>query len=157
MQHTGYYENTGIGGEVNYFPEIRLEKLIQSIESGSRPQGGASDLKDGIPSFGGEHITRDGTIVFDPPRFIPESYFNKMKRGQVQIDDILIVKDGATTGKTAIVTNNFPFERAAINEHVFIIRLRKKFVLPAFMSYFLQSSFGQSQIMRSFQGAAIGG
>ena len=33
-------------------------------------------------------------------------------------NDILIVKDGATTGKVSFVNGDFPYVHAAINEHV---------------------------------------
>jgi type I restriction enzyme S subunit len=80
-----------------------------------------------------------------------------MKRGRIQRGDILVVKDGATTGKTAMVRDNFPFKEAAINEHVFLLRTDQTKVLPEYAGYFLFGPVGQKQILSSFRGAAIGG
>jgi restriction endonuclease S subunit len=80
-----------------------------------------------------------------------------MKRGRIKCGDILVVKDGATTGKTATVRENFPFSEAAVNEHVFLLRADRAKVLSEFVGYFLFGPVGQQQILSSFHGAAIGG
>jgi type I restriction enzyme S subunit len=80
-----------------------------------------------------------------------------MRRGRVQRGDILIVKDGATTGKTVVVRENYPFDESSINEHVFLLRTDKSKVLPEYVGYFLFGPIGQQQILSNFRGAAIGG
>ncbi|MEN8264611.1 MAG: hypothetical protein ABFR82_14245 [Nitrospirota bacterium] len=79
-----------------------------------------------------------------------------MKRGHIQKGDILVVKDGATTGKTSIIRNSFPFEEAVINEHLFICRCNKD-INSKYVFYFLFSSYGNQQILEDFRGAAQGG
>ena len=138
-------------------PIVTLNHLIVCIESGSRPQGGASDDSNGVPSLGGEHITRNGTVVFLPPKYVPRNHYDRMSRGLVRPGDVLLVKDGATTGKTALFPDDFPYSEVAINEHVFILRSRSDLLLPSFLASFLNSDFGQVQILKTFQGAAIGG
>ena len=54
-----------------------------------------------------------------------------MTKGKITRNDILIVKDGATTGKVSFVDNSFPYNDATINEHVFILRTNKK-IIPKF-------------------------
>jgi len=77
------------------------------------------------------------------------------KRGIIQRNDILIVKDGATTGKVSFVDKNFSFSKSMVNEHVFILRPTKD-VLPKWLFYYIYSSHGQSQIKKSFHGM-VGG
>ncbi len=139
------------------WPTRPLSQLISTLETGSRPKGGVSQIPDGIPSLGGEHITRDGGFSWSNPKHVSRDFYAAMRRGRIQREDILIVKDGATTGKTAMVRDNFPFSEASINEHVFLLRVDKAVVLPAFVGYFLFSSVGQQQILSSYRGAAIGG
>lgn len=134
-----------------------LGELLTTLENGSRPRGGVSEISDGIPSFGGEHINRDGGFVWDNPKHVTRDFYTGMKRGRIQHRDILIVKDGATTGKVAVVRDNFPFREAAVNEHVFLLRTDKFKVLPEFVGYFLFGPLGQQQILSNFRGAAIGG
>jgi type I restriction enzyme S subunit len=139
------------------WPTRPLGELLTTLENGSRPKGGVGELSDGIPSLGGEHINRDGGFVWNSPKHITLDFYAGMKRGKIQRGDILVVKDGATTGKTATVRDNFPFKEAAINEHVFLLRTDKSKVLPEFVGYFLFGPVGQQQILSNFHGAAIGG
>ena len=67
------------------------------------------------------------------------------------------MKDGATTGKTSFVDNNFPYQDAAVNEHLFIVRIDPKVAFPKFVFYYLFSTAGQQQILSDFRGATVGG
>ncbi|OGQ81220.1 MAG: hypothetical protein A3F90_13805 [Deltaproteobacteria bacterium RIFCSPLOWO2_12_FULL_60_19] len=116
-----------------------------------------SGITKGVPSIGGEHLNKEGGFDFDGIKFVPEEFFQQMGRGLIQGQDILVVKDGATTGKTAFVEDEFPYKRAAINEHVFLLRVNQRLALPRFVFFFLFSPWGQSQILTCFRGAAIGG
>jgi type I restriction enzyme S subunit len=126
------------------------------LESGSRPRGGVKNVDSGIPSIGGEHLTYDNGFNITKIRYVPESFYYSMRKGQIEIDDILIVKDGATTGKTVHVKDDFPFESAVVNEHVFICR-PSKLIDPKFLFYYLWSKEGQDRILKNFKGAAQGG
>ena len=139
------------------WPTKPLGEILLSLETGSRPKGGVDGFIDGIPSLGGEHINRDGTFDWESIKYIPREFFLQMKKGRLRCGDILVVKDGATTGKTARVREDFPFEAAAINEHVFLLRTDNLVALPEFVGYFLSSPLGQQQILSNFRGAAIGG
>ncbi len=97
-----------------------LISVLSQLDSGSRPKGGVKNIPSGIPSIGGEHLNSKGGFNFEKIRYIPENYFSQMKKGKIQPGDTLIVKDGATTGKTSFVSNSFPFTKAAINEHIFL-------------------------------------
>lgn len=135
---------------------VNLKDYIETMESGKRPKGGA--VNEGIPSLGGEHITSEGkfNLKSNKLKYVPENYYNELKKGKIQVNDILVVKDGATTGKTAIVTEKFPFEEACINEHLFLIRTKKE-LKAKYLYYYFLSDLGQHQILKDFRGATIGG
>ncbi|QGU00894.1 Type I restriction-modification system, specificity subunit S [Candidatus Syntrophocurvum alkaliphilum] len=132
-----------------------LKDIIVKIESGGRPKGGST--KEGIPSLGGEHLNYYGGFNFKNLKFIPIDYYQKLKKGKISFNDILIVKDGATTGKVSFVSSDFPYEQAAINEHLFRLAVDEKIVYPKYLFYYLSSSKGQSEILKDFRGATIGG
>lgn len=71
--------------------------------------------------------------------------------------DVLVVKDGATTGKVALVKEDFPYSEASVNEHVFICRSKRDCLLPEYLFYHLFSFNGQNQIKKSIHGSAQGG
>ncbi|MEC7761224.1 MAG: restriction endonuclease subunit S [Pseudomonadota bacterium] len=137
--------------------QIALSEWVQDLESGARPKGGIRDGIGDIPSLGAEHLSDDGGFNFTKDKRIPRAFFLQMNKGRVRKNDILVVKDGATTGKVSFVDEGFPYEEAAINEHVFRISVCTKKADPGFVFRFLQSPAGQAQIMSDFRGATVGG
>ncbi|WP_206911725.1 type I restriction enzyme, S subunit [Enterococcus sp. DIV0840] len=134
-----------------------LKKLLISLETGKRPKGGAQGK--GVPSLGAEHLNNYGgfNLKIEKMKYIPSDYFSKMQKGRIKKGDILLVKDGATTGKVSMVSNDFPFEDASINEHLFLLRCDQQIILPRFLFYYLYSSYGKLEILKDFRGATIGG
>jgi type I restriction enzyme S subunit len=113
-------------------------------------------IASGILSIGAEHISEQGDLNLVNPRYIPKEFFSQMTKGVVSQDDILLVKDGATTGRVALIASGE--ERGlAVNEHVFILRPDKVAVDPSYVFYALRSPLGQSAISDAFHGAAQGG
>jgi type I restriction enzyme S subunit len=98
----------------------------------------------------------DGKFDFSAIKYVPKKFAASMSKGQIQSNDILVVKDGATTGKTAFVDSNFPFRDAVVNEHVFVCRPTQE-IEPRFLFRFLMSMDGQERILENFQGSAQGG
>ncbi len=136
--------------------EVQIEDLINSLESGGRPKGGVKGILEGILSIGGEHLSDNGGFKFDKIRYIPEEYYLRLKKGHIENNDILIVKDGATTSKTSFVNNNLPYEKAVVNEHVFVLKISKEIISKA-LFYYLWSEEGKRKILKNFQGSAQGG
>ncbi|MEQ9746188.1 restriction endonuclease subunit S [Pectobacterium actinidiae] len=134
-----------------------LSTVIAALESGKRPKGGASSATGTVPSLGGEHLNNDGGFRLGNLKYIDEEFFANLKSGIVRKNDILIVKDGATTGKVSYVSSDFPFERAAINEHLFALTVDSAIAHPRYVFSFLKSPQGQKEILKDFRGAAIGG
>jgi type I restriction enzyme S subunit len=136
--------------------EVQLEELICSLESGGRPKGGVKGILGGIPSVGGEYLSDNGGFKFNNIRYIPEKYYLTLNKGHIDHNDILIVKDGATTGKTSFVNDNFPYDKAVVNEHVFVLKISKQ-VISKVTFYYLWSEEGKRKILENFQGSAQGG
>lgn len=137
------------------FPLSRLTDLLENVISGQRPKGGVRQIEDGIPSFGGEHILDDGSIKTSGLKFIPVEFHQKHLKSEVKEGDILLVKDGATTGKVGFV-KSLPFNKCNVNEHLFILRT-KSGVNPDYLFTILRSKVGQSQIRRQITGGTITG
>jgi type I restriction enzyme, S subunit len=133
-----------------------VEIILSVLENGARPKGGVKKITEGIPSIGGEHLSYNGKFNFKKIKFIPKLFFDSMTKGKIKESDILIVKDGATTGKVSLIKKDFPYEKSAVNEHVFIIRGTPEIILQEFLFYFLFSSHGQDHIKKKSTGL-IGG
>lgn len=130
---------------------IKLKYALDSLESGSRETGGGS-IAEGIFSIGGEHIGWLGELLLENPKYVSEDYYNNLKNGKIIEDDVLLVKDGATIGKCSIV-KSLPFEKCAVNEHVFILRANKNFSAD-FIFNFIWCRIGQEQILLNVRGSA---
>ena len=135
---------------------MSLSELLTTLESGSRPRGGVRGIAEGVPSIGGEHLNYNGRFNLDSVKYVPKDFAAAMIKGRIHRQDILMVKDGATTGKTAFVDSHFPFDDAVVNEHVFICRPAKG-IEPRFLFRFLMSKDGQEGILENFKGSAQGG
>lgn len=133
-----------------------LKEISKKIESGQRPKGGVRQISKGVPSIGGEHVFNDGTIARTDLKFIPQEFHEKQLKSRVQKEDIILVKDGATTGKIGIIPEDYPFVEANINEHVFLFRI-KEGVNPYYLFSILKSQLGQIQINREITGGTIMG
>lgn len=97
-----------------------LGDVLVDIESGGRPRGGSQDK--GIPSIGAENISGLGQYDYIKEKYIPDEYFNAMRKGVVHNRDVVLYKDGANIGRSSYFGEGFPHEKCAINEHVFILR-----------------------------------
>ena len=128
---------------------------IAFFQSGSRPKGGVGMIKEGVLSLGGEHIGTDGYVSISTPKYVSLDYYTNNPKGHIEGNDILLCKDGALTGKVAIVRKELKGVKAMINEHVFIIR--SKLLLQKYLYYFLFSPNGQIQLKSRISGAAQGG
>lgn len=143
----------------NYIPIIKFDKKwtevklgeIAEIFCGSREKGGS--VKTGIPSIGGAQINNNGKINKNEMVYISKDHFEKIKKGKLSKGDVLMVKDGATTGKVGYYDGEY--DKAAVNEHVYVIRSNNK-VRNKFLYYLLKSNEIQKSI-KSYIPGQIGG
>jgi len=149
------FQMTELGPLPEDWKVVRLGELAQ-FQTGQREKGGAR-TDQGIISVGGEHITEDGQINFtSSPKYISREFFQNMATGKVNPGDILVVKDGARTGKSAFV-RQVPPTGMAVNEHVFIIRVHdQNAVVPEYVAFWFRSKMAWDQIRSAYHGL-IGG
>lgn len=139
------------------YPLMLFSKIVSVIETGSRPVGGVGMLSEGVLSLGGEHIdNQSGRINLSNPKYVPLSFYNNTTRGKLQKNDVLICKDGALTGKVAIVREELKDKQAMINEHLFMIRC-KNLTSQLYLFEFLYSTMGQNLLKSNITGSAQGG
>lgn len=104
-------------------------------------------VKDGIPFINAGHLI-NGTVSLSEMNYITEEKFNILSRGKIQKDDILFCLRGSL-GKHAIVQN---ISKGAIASSLVIIRC-SEYVLPAFVSYYLDDNSVLSSITKENTGS----
>ena len=118
----GYEDVEFQGKSPKYWNKLRLDQFGIQLESGARPKGGINSfIDDGVPSLGAESVKGLAEFDYSDVKLIPEEFYRKLKRGKNRGNHNLIYKDGAYIGKVTLFKYGFPFERFAINEHVFFM------------------------------------
>ena len=130
-----------------------LKNVIATLESGSRPTGGASIDGGEVLSIGGENILQFGGVTLEVVKRVPVAFFNRMTKGHLCDDDVLINKDGAQTGKVGWYQPGRALV-ACINEHVFLLRGDPDQITQGYLYYSLLSNLGQAQIRLQISGSA---
>ncbi|MBQ7420480.1 MAG: N-6 DNA methylase [Prevotella sp.] len=139
------------------WPLKAFAEIASTIETGSRPTGGVGNITSGVLSLGGEHIDNSsGFLNLSEPKYVPIEFFERAERGKLQKGDLLICKDGALTGKVAIVRDELDGQKAMVNEHVFVIRCGNK-TTQEYLFFYLHSAFGQDLLRSNITGSAQGG
>ncbi len=128
------------------YPLAKLIYFIDTVESGSRPNGGITEIDEGAISIGGEQIDPKGYVNLSHMPLVPFEFYEECKKGKVRKNDILICKDGALTGKVCYVDLRFPVQEVMVNEHVYILRTKPKISNQKFFFYMIYSTIVQRQI-----------
>ena len=105
---------------------------------------------DGVPFVSAEAVScGNGRIDFDHIRgYISEEFYQECCKKYIpQINDIYMIKSGATTGKVAIVDTDRKF---TIWSPLAVFRSNEKKVKSKYMFYYLQSSGFQKQVELSW-------
>ena len=128
--YPGHEENNMIESELGPIPKgwelLKIEDVLNELESGSRPKGGIDSNETAIPSIGAENILGLGIYDYSKDKFVTEEFFNGMRQGKVKSGDVLLYKDGAKVGRKSMFRDGFPHVKCCINEHVFILRSNEK-------------------------------
>ncbi len=122
-----------VESEIGEIPEgwviSPLGEFLDVLETGRRPKGGVSGITEGVPSVGAENIIRIGQYNFGKEKFVSSEFFEKITSGVVESEDVLLYKDGGKPGvfkpRVSMFGHGFPYEKFAINEHVFRLRSNK--------------------------------
>jgi len=143
------------GGSVDLprLPETWVWTTIGQLEtfigSGITPRGGKKVYKsDGIPFIRSQNVYPDGLHLENVAHITPQMHA-EMKRTQVHPNDVLLNITGASIGRSAFIQEEF--DEANVNQHVCIVRTGW-WIVPAFLSHFLNSTYGQDQIFAAEAG-----
>lgn len=118
------------------------------VGSGITPKGGnAAYSSSGRPFMRSQNVGW-GELILDNVAFIDEKLHASFPATEIQVGDVLLNITGASIGRSAIADRRI--SGGNVNQHVCIIRLKAKKLIPGYLNQFLLSSRGQSQI-DSFQ------
>jgi type I restriction enzyme S subunit len=121
------FEDSELGEIPSGWKVAELGDCSLDIESGRRPKGGIDkNLAFGIPSIGAESISPIGQFDFAKTKWVDDAFAQSSGRGWIRNYDVALYKDGGKPGefrpRTALYGDGFPFDKAMVNEHVFLLR-----------------------------------
>jgi type I restriction enzyme, S subunit len=124
-----------------------LNNRAKKIAGGATPKG-ANYLNKGIAFIRTQNINNN--LIDDKDLVYISSESNEeLKRSQLKENDVLLTITGVDLGHSAVVSK--AILPANINQHS--VKIEVKNIDPHFLSVFLNSSYGQSQIWRRVYGA----
>lgn len=147
------YKSSGgdmVESELGMIPKgwdvVKFDRVLDSVEAGNRPKGGAGNLTEGIPSIGAENIIGLGEYDFSKEKYVSKEYYKKMRKGIVKPSDVLLYKDGAQLGRKTMFMDGFPHEECCINSHVFILRVKKP-LTQAYLYFWIDQDWMTQKIV----------
>jgi type I restriction enzyme S subunit len=155
-----HLEESSIGKKPVDWEVTTLENVLSTLEIGGRPKGGVGGIMNGIPSIGAESIVGIGQFDFAKTKYVPEDFFEGMKRGRIQSHDVLLYKDGGRPGEyephVSMFGDGFPFEKCSINEHVYRLRTNER-LSQEYLYLWLTSELTMAEMRIKGTGVAIPG
>jgi type I restriction enzyme S subunit len=137
-----------------------LADVLSEMETGGRPIGGVARYDHGVASVGAESIVGLGIFDYAKTKYVPGEFFDGMTKGRVKNGDVLLYKDGGRPGlfepHSTLVGDGFPFERFAINEHVYRLRAIQDYG-QSLLFFWLTSDFAEAEMRVRGTGVAIPG
>jgi type I restriction enzyme S subunit len=146
-------------GEPEY-EEVPLGEFLDVLETGSRPRGGVRADTEGVVSLGAENVQSAGIITSRDFKRVPGEFVEKMRRGILMDDDVLVYKDGGKPGNfiphVSAFGHNFPVRTATINEHVYRVRAVPE-IGQGLLYWILRSAWMDQEMRKRGTGVAIPG
>jgi type I restriction enzyme S subunit len=128
---------------------VSLGDLLSFIGSGVTPKGGKRQYQQvGVPFIRSQNVL-PGSIRFDDLVHISPKLHEELSRTHIKPNDILLNITGASIGRSAVTP--YSFGQGNVNQHVCILR-PFPCICARYISWFLNSSIGQAQIMSSQSG-----
>lgn len=131
-----------------------FSEMFETFDSGVDFKG-ANYVDEGVLYYRAGDINDDNILELnEETRKVPEEFVTK-ENIFLEENDVLVVKDGATTGKVGYVREDSP--RGIFNTHLFKMKPRQNKIRPEYLFHFLKSKIGWDQIRKNISGSAQGG
>lgn len=122
---------------MNEWKECKLKDVTTRITKGTTPSTlGGGFVTKGINFIKSESVSYDGKIDKSTFSYIDENTHNKLKRSQLEPNDILYSMAGIYLGKSGYVTNDIL--PANTNQALAIIRINSLVAIPKYIHYCLR-------------------
>lgn len=139
------FKDSPVGRIPKTWKFVKFDAVVTKVGSGITPSGGSAVYtSSGIPFIRSQNIYKEG-IRWDDICFISEVQHRKMANSQLKPKDVLLNITGASIGRCYYLPDDF--DQGNVNQHVCIIRCEHKLLQNIYLTHYINSDFGQKQIM----------
>lgn len=139
------FKDSPVGRIPKEWKFVRFDEVVTKVGSGITPSGGSAVYTTtGVPFIRSQNVYQDG-LRWDDVCFISEAQHQKMKNSQLKPKDVLLNITGASIGRCYYLPDQFG--EGNVNQHVCIIRCLDAMLQHIYLAHFINSDFGQKQIM----------
>jgi len=143
------------GATVGLWPAEKLSDLCDKIQDGAHKS--PKKLYDAPGPNLHPYVTskniRTGYLKLDTLQYCDSKFHNEIyPRCNAELGDVLLTKDGASTGNVTINTLNVPF---SLLSSVCLFKTNPAKLLPKFLYYYIRSRPGFNQLTGKMTGTAI--
>jgi len=122
----------------------KIKFFVSKVGSGKTPRGGSETyLNEGVLFLRSQNIYDEG-LKLDSPMYISKEIDEEMSNTKVLYNDVLLNITGGSIGRCCIYKEQD--RNANVNQHVSIIRMKEKLMIPEFMHYYWMSLLGKMVI-----------
>lgn len=132
----------------------RFSEYIEFLTSGSR--GWAKYFSDNGEYFITIKNVKNCRITVDDVQYVIPPNNAEAKRTKVQEGDLLI-SITADLGRTGVVSKEIATHGGYINQHLTCIRIKKDYLNPLYVAYYMESEAGKAQFQSKNQSAVKAG
>ena len=139
------FKDSPVGRIPKEWKFVRFDEVVTKVGSGITPSGGSAVYTTtGVPFVRSQNVYQDG-LRWDDVCFISKEQHQKMKNSQLKPRDVLLNITGASIGRCYYLPDQFG--EGNVNQHVCIIRCEHAQIQHIYLAHFINSDFGQKQIM----------
>ncbi|HRD65680.1 MAG TPA: restriction endonuclease subunit S, partial [Candidatus Competibacter sp.] len=142
------YKLTEVGVIPEEWDAEAIGSTAEKVGSGLTPTGGNRVYRQHGRPFVRSQNVGWGYLVLDDLAYIDEDTHASFSDTEIKTDDVFLNITGASIGRSAVADGTLV--GGNVNQHVCIIRTKRKELQPHFLNYCLLSATGQRQI-DSFQ------
>ena len=151
-EETHEFKDSELGRIPKEWDCLTINDIAERLRSGVTPRGGSNVYqKEGVMLIRSQNVYSYG-FKNDDVAFISKEINDRMKGSELRTYDVLLNITGASIGRSTFVPKAFP--KANVNQHVCSIRLENDSLeMAIYLSTFLNSIYGQNQIMANNAGS----
>lgn len=139
-----------------FWKEEKISELLDLVIDyrGKTPKKMGSDWQSsGIPAISAKNIKKGRIVRDDTIKYVSEELYHKWMKHELAAEDIILTSE-APLGEILFLKRKL---KMVLSQRLFALRANKNIIEPLYLSYYLESDFGQAELYSRATGATAQG